>query len=183
MVSVKPRIHVIQGCVDLCRCLSIPSNVDACQCRLMFMPTRFDIDYCRFLPMSKHVDPMSTDHCRLISMSVLVNTTHVDASSGQLRLISMTVQVDVDNYYCRHSVHGVVQWIQLILETSSDLRLEPTVYVSLRWIWITRRPTPTHFIGQEEIITGLNILRCFYSDAFSIYIAISIISLWQLVLW
>ena len=135
--------------------MSIPSNVDACRCRFMVMPTRFniDIDYCRVLPMSKHLDPMSTltiidlYRCRFWSTS-----THVDVSSGQLRLMSMAVQVDVDNGNCRHSVHGVVQWIQLILVTSCDLRLGPTAYDSLRWMWITRRPTPSHFIGQEEII-------------------------------
>ena len=103
----------IHGCVDSCRCLSILAYVEprrvlpmsTRRVRFMFMPTRFkiDIDYCRFLPMSKHVDVKSI-HCRLMSISVMVN---VDALRCQLWPI--TTHVDVDNCYCRHSVHGVVQ--------------------------------------------------------------------------
>ena len=77
----------------LCRFMSIPSNVGACRFRFMFMPTRFniDIDYCRFLPMSKHVDPMSTlsivdlYRCRFWSMS-----THVDDGSSRCRQLLLS---------------------------------------------------------------------------------------------
>ena len=124
----------IHGCVDSCRFLPMSTHVDSCQRRFMFMPTRFKIDigYCRFLPMSKHVEVVS-NHCRLTSISVMVNV-----DSLRCQLWPITAHVDVDNCYCRHSVHRVVQRIQLILATSSTLRLG-------RWIWITRRPSPSHW--------------------------------------
>ena len=81
-------------------------------------------------PMSKHVE---SNHCRLTSISVMVNV-----DSLRCQLWPITAHVDVDNCYCRHSVHRVVQRIQLILATSSTLRLG-------RWIWITRRPSPSHW--------------------------------------
>ena len=171
---------VVSIYVDVYRFLPMSTHVevDSCSCRLVSISISTIDDFCQYRSMSIRCRLTIIDYyrCRFWSMS-----THVDVSSGQLRLMSMTVQVDVDNCYCRHSVYEVVQWIQLILVTSCDLRLGPTAYDSLRWMWITR--TPSHFIGQEEIINyGLHVLQYFYSDAYSIYIAISIISLWQLVL-